>query len=45
MVECACWYTVCQSLPTFLEISTLMLEIAALGDIPGPTHDSRDRSV
>src|SRR5258707_6875248 len=37
---CTCWYTVHQSLPTFLEISACMLEIATLGIIPDPSHDS-----
>ncbi len=33
-----CWYAVHQSLPTFPEISTLMLEIAVLRYIPDPVQ-------
>ncbi len=44
MVVCACQYAICQSLPVFPEISTVMLEIATLGDILGPMHDSCDWS-
>src|SRR5258707_5689933 len=39
----ACQYAVHQSLTVFPEISADMLEIATLGVILGPTHDSCER--
>src|SRR5260370_13311007 len=39
---CACWYSVCQPLTAFLEISACMLEIANLGVDLTTTRDSCD---
>src|SRR5258708_2973008 len=42
MEGCACWYSVCQPLTAFLEISACMLEIANLGVDLTTTRDSCD---